>query len=67
VEAECCAYLVADALGLGGADESRGYVQGWLARGGSLDDTTARSVYKGADAILAAGRAPAAAARPLAA
>jgi hypothetical protein len=56
VEAEAVAYLCADALGLGGADEARGYIQHYLARGGVLDEPTARRIYRAVDAILAAGR-----------
>jgi hypothetical protein len=56
VEAEAVAYLCADALGLGGADEARGYIQHYLARGGRLDEPTARRIFKAADSILAAGR-----------
>jgi hypothetical protein len=56
VEAEAVAYLGADALGLGGADEARGYIQHYLARGGRLDEATARVIFKATDAILKAGR-----------
>jgi antirestriction protein ArdC len=57
VEAEAVSYLCADALGLGGADEARGYIQHYLARGGRLDEPTARRIFRAADAILQAGRA----------
>ena len=56
VEAEGVSYLCADALGLGGADEARGYLQHYLAKGGRLDEPTARRIFKAADAILRAGR-----------
>jgi hypothetical protein len=56
VEAEAIAFLGADALGLGGADESRGYIQHYLARGGRLDEPTARRIFRAADTILQAGR-----------
>jgi hypothetical protein len=56
VEAESVAYLGADALGLGGAEESRGYIQAYLARGGRLDEATARRIFRATDAILRAGR-----------
>ena len=56
VEAEAGAYLGADALALGGADESRGYIQHYLAKCGTLDEATARRIFKAADAILRAGR-----------
>jgi hypothetical protein len=56
VEAESVAYLGADALRLGGADEARGYIQHYLARGGRLDEATARAIFRATDAILRAGR-----------
>jgi antirestriction protein ArdC len=56
VEAEAVAYLCADALGLGGADEARGYIQHYLRRGGRLDEPVCRRIFKAADAILQAGR-----------
>jgi hypothetical protein len=58
VEAEATAYLVGEALGLVGADDSRGYVQHYLAKGAHIEETTARRIYKTADAILHAGREP---------
>ncbi len=64
VEAEVVAYLGADALGLGGAAESRGYIQHYLASGGTLDEATAarvqddRSDSEGRAAGGAAGRGP---------
>ena len=48
VEAEAVAYLCADALELGGADEARGYIQHYLARGGKLDEPTCRRIFSGA-------------------
>jgi antirestriction protein ArdC len=56
VEAEAVAYLCADALGLGGADEARGYIQHYLARGGQLDEAVCRRIFKAADTSLQAGR-----------
>jgi hypothetical protein len=56
VEAESVAYLGADALGLGGAEESRGYIQSWMAHGGRIDEPTARRIFRAIDAILRAGR-----------
>jgi hypothetical protein len=67
VEAEGLAYLGADALGLGGADEGRGYIQHYLTRGGRLDEATTRAIFKATDAILRAGRPITAAPLPLAA
>jgi hypothetical protein len=55
VEAEAIAYLVGEALGLDGADESRGYVQHWL-RDARIEEPTARRMSHAADAILRAGR-----------
>jgi antirestriction protein ArdC len=56
VEAEAVAYLCAEALGLPGAAEARGYIQHYLARGAQLDEPTARRISKATDAILQAGR-----------
>ena len=60
VEAESVAYLCCAVLGLPGLEESRGYVQGWLARSGSDADTFtdkhARRVLGAVDKILKAGR-----------
>jgi hypothetical protein len=55
VEAEGTAYLVAAALELPGADDSRGYLQHW-SHGQAIDETTARRIFKAADLILRAGR-----------
>jgi hypothetical protein len=57
VEAEATAYLVGEALGLAGAEDSRGYVQHYLRKGARIEEATARRIYKAADAILHAGRA----------
>ena len=60
VEAESVAYLCCAVLGLPGLDESRGYVQGWLARSGrdaeAFTGQHARRVMAAADKILKAGR-----------
>jgi hypothetical protein len=56
VEAEAVAYLCSDALGLGGAEECRGYIQHYLQRGGRLDEPTARRIFKAGDTILQTGR-----------
>jgi hypothetical protein len=58
VEAEAAAYLVGEALGLAGAEESRGYVHHYLAKGASIEEVTARRIYRAADGILHAGREP---------
>lgn len=59
-EAEATALLVSSALGLGGADESRGYCQGWLRKAGATDisERTASRIFAKAQAILKAGYAP---------
>ena len=55
VEAEGTAYLVAAALDLPGAEDSRGYLQHWR-RDQPSDEATARRIFKAADQILRAGR-----------
>jgi antirestriction protein ArdC len=55
-EAECVALICCEALGLGGADESRGYVQSWWGRGNPIPERSAQRILKTADAILRAGR-----------
>ena len=54
-EAEATAMLVCESLGLPGADEARGYIQGWL-RGEAIPDSSARRIFGAADKILKAGR-----------
>jgi antirestriction protein ArdC len=54
-EAECVALLCCEALGLGGAAESRGYVQGWWGAGNPIPERSAQRVLKTADQILRAG------------
>ena len=58
LEAEATAMLVAYSLGLGGADESRGYCQSWMKRGNvtEITDTVARRIFKTAQTILEAGQ-----------
>lgn len=60
VEAESVAYLCCAVLGLPGLDESRGYVQGWLACSGrdaeAFTGQHARRVMAAADKILKAGK-----------
>lgn len=55
VEAEGVAFICSAALGLDGAEYSRGYVQHWLA-GGEIPERSAQRIFKAADAILRAGR-----------
>jgi len=47
--------LCAAALGVDGAEYSRGYLQHWL-RGGEIPERSAQRIFKSADAILRAGR-----------
>jgi hypothetical protein len=55
VEAEGTAYLVAAALDLPGAEDSRGYLRHWR-RDQPVDEASARRIFKAADQILRAGR-----------
>ena len=56
VEAESVALLVCDALGLDGAEYSRGYIQSWIGAGESIPEKSAQKIMKVADSILKAGR-----------
>jgi hypothetical protein len=60
VEAECIALICCSALGFGGEEFSRGYIQHWL-KGQPIPERSAHKIFKAADQILKAGR-PAAAA-----
>ena len=55
-EAECVALLCCEALGLGGAEESRGYVQSWWGLGNPIPERSAQRILKAADQILRTGR-----------
>jgi hypothetical protein len=55
VEAEGVAFLCSAALGLDGADYSRGYLQHWL-RGDEIPERSCQRIFKAADQILRAGR-----------
>jgi hypothetical protein len=55
IEAEAVSYIVAAALDMPGAEDSRGYLAHWR-NGQSVEETTARRIFKAADAILRAGR-----------
>ena len=55
MEAECTAMLVADALGLEGLEESRGYVQNWFD-GQRIPEKSAKRILHAADKILKAGQ-----------
>ena len=54
VEAEGVAFLCSSALGLDGAEYSRGYLQHWLA-GGDIPERSCQRIFKAADQILKAG------------
>ena len=55
VEAECTAYILTNILGLGGVEESRGYVQHWL-KGQQISDKSAQKIFSAANKILEAGQ-----------
>ena len=55
-EAECVALLCCEAVGLGGAEESRGYVQSWWGLGNPIPERSAQRILKAADQILRTGR-----------
>lgn len=57
-EAEATNLIVSEVLGIGNADNSRGYCQRWLARAGQDDisDKSAQKIMSAADKILKAGR-----------
>jgi antirestriction protein ArdC len=54
VEAESVAYILCSVLGLPGLEESRGYVQHWLASS-EITDKSAQKIFGAADKILKAG------------
>lgn len=55
-EAEAVALLCCEALGLPGADLSRGYIQHWWGLGNAIPERSAQRVLRAADQILKAGR-----------
>ncbi len=55
LEAEATAMLCCAALGLGGVDESRGYIQSWY-RGSEVPEASAKRIFSAVDSILKAGR-----------
>jgi hypothetical protein len=57
VEAECVALVCLEALGLPGAEFSRGYIQNWNAGSEPIPERSAQRIFKAADAILEAGNA----------
>lgn len=57
VEAECVALLCCEALGLPGAEFSRGYIQHWNHGTEPIPERSAQRILKAADQILKAGSA----------
>ena len=55
-EAEAVALLCCEALGLPGADESRGYIQHWYGAGNPIPEKSAQRILRVADQILRAGQ-----------
>lgn len=55
VEAEGVAYILCSLLGLPGLEESRGYIQNWLADG-EISDKSAQRIFAAANKILEAGK-----------
>ena len=55
-EAEAVAMICCEALGLGGAAESRGYVQSWWGAGNPIPEKSAQRIFRVSDQILRAGR-----------
>jgi antirestriction protein ArdC len=56
IEAEAVALVCCEALGLPGAEFSRGYIQHWNASGEPIPERSAQRILKAADQILRAGR-----------
>jgi len=56
VEAESVAYILTSLLELPGQEESRGYIQHWLA-GQEIPERSAQKIFNAADKILKAGAA----------
>jgi antirestriction protein ArdC len=54
VEAESVALICCESLGLGGGDQSRGYIQHWLV-GQPIPEKSAQRIFKAADQLLKAG------------
>src|SRR5947208_13938224 len=55
VEAEAVALLCCESLSLPGVEYSRGYIQEW-GKGDRITERSAQRIFRGADAILHAGR-----------
>ena len=56
VEAEAVALICCEALGLGGADYCRGYIQHWLQGKDSIPEKPAQKIFSAATSILKAGQ-----------
>ena len=56
IEAESVAYLISYALGLPGASESRGYIQGWMDDGFTFTEEMSQRIFGAVNKILMAGR-----------
>ena len=56
VEAEAVALICCEALGLDGAEYSRGYIQNWNNGSEPIPERSAQKIFKDANQILAAGR-----------
>ena len=56
VEAESCAYILCQLLGLSGAVESRGYIQNWLDGRNEIPSKSAQRIFGAVDKILKAGQ-----------
>jgi hypothetical protein len=56
VEAEAVALVCLEALGLPGAEFSRGYIQHWHQSGEPIAERSAQRIFKAADQILRAGQ-----------
>jgi len=56
VEAESCAYILCQLLGLPGAESSRAYVQGWLGDRKEIPSKSAQRIFGAVDKILKAGQ-----------
>jgi len=56
VEAESCAYILCQLLGLPGAESSRAYVQGWLGDRKEIPSQSAQRIFGAVDKILKAGQ-----------
>jgi hypothetical protein len=55
-EAEACALLVLESLGMPGSEYARGYIQSWLGgEGATIPERSAQRIFAAADKILKAG------------